>query len=100
MQKKSTKTLYDYWNKLRGSRSAPERRSIEPTAIRDALAYTFILEASGDDDFAFRLAGSHLCAAYCRELKSRPFSSLWSQKDGDAIATLMRAVTASRMRRA
>src|SRR5690606_439353 len=44
-------------------------------------------------DFNFRLAGSHLCASYCRELKSRSFSSLWSTKDQDAIDTLLRAVT-------
>ena len=93
MQKTSTKTLYDYWNTLRGSRSAPDRRDIDPTRIRGALANTFILELNDDNEFDFRLAGSHLCAAYCRELKGRSFSGLWHERDRDAMDTLIRAVT-------
>lgn len=93
MQKTSTKTLYDYWNKLRGSRSAPDRRDIDPTQIREALANTFILELNDRSEFDFRLAGSHICAAYARELKGRSFSRLWHQRDRDAMDTLIRAVT-------
>lgn len=93
MQKPSTKTLYDYWNALRGSRSAPDRRDIDPTRIRTALANTFILELNDDNEFDFRLAGSHLCSAYARELKGRSFTRLWHQRDRDAMDTLMRAVT-------
>jgi hypothetical protein len=93
MQKASTKTLYDYWNALRGSRSAPERRDIDPTRIRGALANTFILELNEKNEFDFRLAGSHICAAYARELKSRSFTRLWHLRDRDAMDTLIRAVT-------
>ena len=93
MQKTSTKTLYEYWNSIRGSRSAPERKDIDPTQIREALANTFILELDESDKFSFRLAGSHLCTSYCRELKGRSFSGLWHERDGDAMETLIRAVT-------
>jgi hypothetical protein len=93
MQKTSTKTLYDYWNTLRGSRSAPDRRDIDPTRIRGALANTFILELNDRNEFDFRLAGSHICAAYARELKGRSFTRLWHQRDRDAMDTLVRAVT-------
>jgi hypothetical protein len=93
MQKTSTKTLYEYWNGLRGARSAPDRRDIDPTRIRAALANTFILETGSDNEFTFRLAGSHLCTAYCRELKGRSFTSLWDKRDRDALDTLIRAVT-------
>ncbi|GHA14004.1 PAS domain-containing protein [Devosia pacifica] len=93
MQKTSSKTLYQYWNLLRGARSAPERRDIDPTAIREALAYTFILEAEETTGYSFRLAGSHLCTAYCRELKGRSFTKLWDERDADAMDTLVRAVT-------
>ncbi|MFY8031034.1 MAG: PAS domain-containing protein, partial [Devosia sp.] len=50
MQKTSTKTLYDYWNTLRGARSAPDRRDIDPTRIRGALANTFILELTDSNE--------------------------------------------------
>lgn len=93
MQQRSTKTLYSYWNQIRGARSTPERRDIDPTRIREALAHTFILESIDGVEFDFRLAGSHICATYCRELKSRPFSTLWGSRDHDALETLMRAVT-------
>ncbi|HZY50433.1 MAG TPA: PAS domain-containing protein [Devosia sp.] len=93
MQKQSTKTLYDYWNSLRGSRSAPDRRDLDPTKIRGALANTFILELTDAGEFDFRLAGSHICSAYARELKGRSFSRLWHPRDRDAMGTLIRAVT-------
>ncbi len=93
MQKQSTKTLYDYWNTLRGSRSAPDRRDIDPTKIRAALANTFILELNEDREFDFRLAGSHICSTYSRELKGRSFTRLWHPRDRDAMETLIRAVT-------
>lgn len=93
MQKTSTKTLFEYWNGLRGARSAPDRRDIDPARIRGALANTFILEAAENGEFDFRLAGSHLCTVYCRELKGRSFSKLWHPRDRDAMETLVRAVT-------
>src|SRR5690606_10246625 len=43
--------------------------------------------------FSFRLAGSHLCTSYCRELKGRSFSGLWHERDQDPVGTLIRAVT-------
>lgn len=93
MQKASTRALYNYWNALRGTRSAPDRRDIDPAQITSALAYTFILELDAADEFSFRLAGSHLCAAYARELKGRSFTRLWHARDRDAMGTLVRAVT-------
>ena len=93
MQKTSTRALYQYWNLIRGARSAPERKDIDPTKIREALTNTFILELDETDGFSFRLAGSHLCTAYGRELKSGSFSGLWHERDTDAVNTLLRAVT-------
>lgn len=93
MQTASARTLYDYWNALRGARSAPDRRDIDPTRIRNALSNTFILELDEAEEYSFRLAGSHLCSAYARELKGRSFTKLWHQRDRDAMETLIRAVT-------
>jgi hypothetical protein len=93
MQKTSTRTLFDYWNSLRGARSAPDRRDIDPARIKSALASTFILERDSAEEFSFRLAGSHICSAYARELKGRSFTRLWHTRDRDALDTLIRAVT-------
>ena len=43
MKHSSNRELFEYWNKRRGRRSAPERGEIEPGAIRHVLADTFIL---------------------------------------------------------
>lgn len=93
MQQHSTRLLYQYWNEIRGARSAPDRRDVDPTRIREALASTFILESDDGLDFSFRLAGSHVCSSYCRELKTRSFAALWTPRDQDALDTLLRAVT-------
>jgi hypothetical protein len=76
MKTTSTTLLFQYWDRLRGARSAPERGEIEPGAVRHALLDTFILE-NGPAGMTFRLAGTRLCALFGGELKERSFASLW-----------------------
>lgn len=92
MKSVSAKRLYQYWDDLRGSNPAPERRDIEPAAIKSLLSDIFILEHVSGTDFSYRLAGSSLCAAYCRELKGRSFGQFWGEKDLEAIDTMMLAI--------
>ncbi len=87
-----TRTLYDYWTELRGSRVAPDRHEVEPGDIRAILGDTFILEAIDRQTYGFRLAGTRFCAAYCRELKGRNLLDLWTGKDRDAVASLLAAI--------
>lgn len=87
-----TRTLYDYWTRLRGRRTAPARHEVEPGDIREILGDTFILEVIDRSTFTFRLAGTRFCAAYCRELKGRNFLDLWAGKDREAVACLLAAV--------
>lgn len=81
--------LFQYWNRLRGSRSAPLRTEIEPAEIKQLLADTFILERGHKAQTAFRLAGTRLCATYGKELKAQSFSALWARKDRRAIKRLV-----------
>lgn len=87
-----TRTLYDYWTRLRGPRTAPARFEVEPGDIRQILGDTFILEAVDRQTYNFRLAGTRLCAAYCRELKGRNLLDMWAGKDREAIACLLAAI--------
>ncbi|MBB4301698.1 hypothetical protein GGD81_000715 [Rhodobium orientis] len=93
MKLAATRRLYDYWSRLRGDQPAPERRDIEPSDIREILGDTFILEAAGSQTYPFRLAGTRMCAAFCRELKEREFLRLWQGRDREAVATMLAAVT-------
>lgn len=93
MKHRHTRHLHSYWSTLRGEAAAPLRGAIEPADIREVLGDTFILEnAPPAAHIPFRLAGTRLCALYGRELKGRSFLGLWSEKDMDAMATLLEAI--------
>jgi hypothetical protein len=93
MKHASTRRLFDYWTERRGNRPAPERADIDPAEIRHALGDTFMLAADFVDQLRFRLAGTRVCALFCREIKGEAFSALWSETSLMAIETLMTAVT-------
>lgn len=92
MKSLSAQRLYNYWQKLRGERPAPERRDIEPAAIKDLLSDVFILEHQSGAEFSYRLAGSSLCNVYCRELKGRSFREFWPEDDLEALDTMITAI--------
>ncbi|MEJ8475540.1 PAS domain-containing protein [Roseibium algae] len=88
-----TQTLYNYWDDLRGARPAPNRSEIDPGKIRSLLGDTFILENTDPHTSRYRLAGTRLCSSHCRELKGRNFLRGWNQKDHEAMASLLAAIT-------
>lgn len=88
-----TQTLYSYWDNLRGARPAPNRSEVDPGEIRGLLGDTFILETNGARDVRYRLAGTRLCSAHCRELKGRNFLRGWNTKDREALESLIAAIT-------
>lgn len=88
-----TKTLYKYWDDLRGGRPAPNRSEIDPGRIRSLLGDTFILEVNSPHDVRYRLAGTRLCSVHCRELKGRNFLRGWNDKDREALNSLIAAIS-------
>lgn len=92
MQQESTKTLFQYWNRLRDGRPAPKRSEIEPADIKTLLADTFILESDTRGEAVFRLAGTRVCAIYGRELKGFSFPSIWRGKDQRMLSRLLAGV--------
>ncbi len=89
MKHASTRALFDYWNERRGTRLAPDRADIHPAAIRHALGDTFMLAADFVDHLRFRLAGTRVCALFCREIKGEEFHSLWSETSAKLIEDLL-----------
>lgn len=92
MKHASTHALYAYWNERRGSRAAPERVELEPRDIGRALADTFILTFDASAAHPFRLAGTHICGLFGRELRGDPFESLWATEDRPLVRSLLHAV--------
>ena len=92
MKHSSTRDLYGYWNRRRGTRMAPERADIDPTAIPRVLADTFMLGLDNSGDLIFRLAGTRVCALFCRELKGETFSALFGRDSHGQVCDLLAAV--------
>ena len=88
MKHSSTRAIFEYWNKRRGIRPAPERSEIEPSEIRLALGDTFMLAADFIDHLRFRLAGTRICALFCREIKGEVFAELFGEPSRKAIDEL------------
>ena len=93
MKHSSTRELFEYWNMRRGVRFAPERGEIEPGAIRRALGDSFILAVDPDAGHPFRLAGTRICALFCRELKSEPFARMWERDSKPSFDEVLKIVT-------
>jgi hypothetical protein len=93
MKHQSTRTVFDYWNKKRGTRSAPLRADIDPAEIRHALSDTFMLAADFTNQLRFRLAGTRVCALFGREIKGEAFADLWSESSRKSIDELLGVVT-------
>lgn len=81
MRHKTSQTLFNYWNDVRGNRVAPRRFEIQPSRIPGILADTFILERHDAETFRFRLAGTRICDAFGTELRGTNFLDGWPQKD-------------------
>jgi hypothetical protein len=92
MKQASSRELFGYWTARRGSRPAPERGEIEPSAIRRALGDVFILEFDRHEGHPFRLAGTRVCALFGRELKNAPLLGLWDAQSRLALANLLDTV--------
>ena len=93
MKLRQTRFLYDYWARIKGERTAPDRSEIEPSDIGVILGDTFILEKTEEGRFPFRLAGSRLCSTFRRELKARDYLGIWIGRDREAVESILNAIT-------
>jgi hypothetical protein len=92
MKQASSRELFGYWSVRRGTRPAPERGEIEPSAIRRSLGDVFMLEFDRLHAHPFRLAGTRVCALFGRELKNERFLNLWDEASRLPLADLIDVV--------
>ena len=92
MRHQSIRELFEYWNQRRGIRPAPDRADIDPAAIRSVLGDTFILCFDESAGYPFRIAGTRVCAAFGRELKSESFLDLWAVGSRRQVRDLLNVV--------
>ena len=87
-----TRDLHDYWDRLKGERTAPDRADIDPVAIRHILADIFIIEVDVDRRFPLRLCGARVNALWLDDQKGRLFLSWWTNQHRRAMAEAIRRV--------
>jgi hypothetical protein len=92
MRQAATRQLFDYWNRLRGERGAPERSEIKLADISALLADSFMLDIDVAHRFPFLMSGSRVNALFCAEQKSRSFLDLWSPRDIHNVAAVLLTV--------
>ena len=92
MKHATSRILFAYWDTLRGERAAPERGDIEPGAIRQIIADTFILGVEPGHPATFRLAGTRCSALFGSELKGLAFARLWRDRDRADVEAAVEAV--------
>ena len=89
MKHSSSQILWAHWNALRSADGIPERRDIDPGALRGALSDIFILSFDRQTGHPFRLAGTRACTLFCRELRGTGFLNLWGDGDGTEVSRLV-----------
>lgn len=93
MRQTAAKSIFSYWQSITGDAIAPARIAIQPRALKSHLPDLFILERLDRAVFAFRLAGTRLCARYGRELRDHDFVRLWpSAQQGFVLEALHRCL--------
>lgn len=92
MRQAGTRELFDYWNRLRGERGAPERCEIDLAAIRGLLHDIFMLDVDPGRHFPFVMSGSRVNALFCGEQKGRSFLDLWPPREVHNIAAVLLTV--------
>jgi hypothetical protein len=92
MKHASSREVFCYWNALRGRRIAPQRQELDPAAVRKALADSVVLSFDRDAGHPVLLAGTRVCALFCRELKAAPFVPLWDVGSRPLLRSLVARV--------
>lgn len=89
MKHATSVALYQYWNRVRGERSAPERSELKPDAIGKILGDVVILEVGGPRVYSVRLAGTQICTLMGRELRGRAFADCFAADEQAEIYSLL-----------
>lgn len=74
---------------MRSEGTIPERRNIDPGALRGALSDVFILSFDPKAGHPFRLAGTRACTLFCRELRGAGFLDLWAPDAREQVSELL-----------
>lgn len=93
MKHPSNRTFFAYWDEKRDGERAPDRRVIEPSAVRQLLGDIFVLSYEPERGYPFRVAGTRICALLDRDLKGENFSTLFATASRAQITDMLGIVS-------
>jgi hypothetical protein len=93
MKHPSNRTFFAYWDEKRDGERAPDRRVIEPSAVRQLLGDIFVLSHDPGRGYPFRVAGTRVCALLDRDLKGENFSALFAPASRAHITEMLGIVS-------
>ncbi len=94
---RALRTALDYWETVRGDRTMPRRRDIDPTELRPVLPYLQITEVvSGGSSFRYRLVGTAIVEAFGAKFTGKFVDELVTEARDGFVHACYRAVCASR----
>jgi hypothetical protein len=90
MKHRNSHFAIGYWSRLRRGRAVPDQADIDPRALKRLLPFVFLLDASRDGKFVYRLAGTTLCERFGMELRGLDFLAHWDADSGERLSVLLR----------
>ena len=93
MKHPSNRAFFAYWDEKREGERAPDRRAIEPGAVRELLGDIFVLSYDPGRGYPFRVAGTRVCALLDRDLKGQDFAALFAAASRTEINDILGVVS-------
>jgi hypothetical protein len=86
----TSRTLFRYWEQVRGERSAPVRSAMSLQPIRHLLPWIFICEpAPGLSAHRLRLAGTGVCQLWGENMTGKDLFARWSKFERETMNKLL-----------
>jgi len=90
-----SRTLFRYWEAIRGEDSAPNRGKLDLKKISALVSCLFIFERHPLKGYVWRLAGTRICQLWRRELTGSPAFSGWDAFERHTTERLLDGVVTS-----
>jgi hypothetical protein len=93
----SSRSLFRYWESIRGERSAPQRSDIQLQQIYPLLPWVFISEPlPGDLGHRLRLAGTGVCELWGENMTGKDLFAAWKKFERGTMNKLLNSAVIDR----
>jgi hypothetical protein len=93
MRHTASRQLFEYWDSLRGDRSAPERRDVDPVEMKSILGDVFFAERTQKEFVMFQFVGTRINAMHGYDLQHRSALGIWSPSSASEFIKVIERIT-------